>query len=93
MRKFLSFIFIVPGWIIVAGVGIWTFIFCLRVVYDIAGFWGLVIGFTILPVTFTVAPWYVLIAFGNWEPLIISYGGMILGGGLIMAGKGIRGDL
>jgi hypothetical protein len=43
-----------------------------------AGIWGMVIGIVLLPVTYLVAPWYALIAWGMWVPLVIEYGGGII---------------
>lgn len=71
MIKLLGYV----GWTVF---GLWGFIICLSIVNSVAGFWGVVLGFTIAPVTFLVAPWYALIAWGNPLPLIVGYGGGIL---------------
>lgn len=59
--------------------GMLGFIWELQIVNEIAGFWGVVIGFTILPVTFIATPFYALIAYGDWMPLSVIYGGGIIG--------------
>jgi hypothetical protein len=33
-----------------------------------AGFWGVVIGFYLFPVTLVAASWYALLEFGTWYP-------------------------
>lgn len=72
--------------------GLWGFVVCLAIVNEAAGFWGVVIGFILLPATFVIAPWYALIAHGYWVPLAICYGGGItsavfMGIGLAIAGE------
>jgi len=36
-------------------------------------------GFMVLPIVFIFAPWFALFEWGNWFPLIICYGGLIIG--------------
>ena len=90
-RRILGTLILVLGivlWII-AGIG--GLICSGFIVMEIAGFWGLVIGGTILPVTFTVAPWYALLEWGSPIPLIISYGGGIAGFVMFTIGSCILG--
>ena len=54
-----------------------------------AGFDGVVIGFILLPVMFLAAPWYALVAWGHWFPLLIVYGGGILAAVLFGIGSAI----
>ena len=72
--------------------GIWAFFLELGIVNTVAGFWGIVIAFALAPVTFAAAPWYAVIAWGVWTPLIIGYGGWIAGGILFWIGSTISGD-
>lgn len=58
--------------------GIIGLIVCLSIVVEVAGFLGFIIAFFIFPVTLLVAPWYALIAWKQWFPLAITYGGTIL---------------
>jgi hypothetical protein len=61
-------------------------------VNQVAGFWGVVVGFTVLPATFMAAPWYAGIAWGNWFPLLICYGGGIAATILVAIGSAMAGD-
>ena len=72
--------------------GIWGFLLDLAIVKEAAGFWGVVAGFVLMPVTFTVAPWYAGIAWGNWFPLLICYGGGIVATVIIVGGAAIGGS-
>ena len=72
--------------------GLWGFVLDLAVVNYVAGFWGVVLGFSIAPVTFTAAPWYALVAWGTWYPLLICYEGTIVSGAIVWMGSTISGD-
>jgi len=84
--KIIGYLLLSIGVLIWVVAGLWGFFLELQIVNKIAGFWGLVIGFTILPITFFVAPFYALIAWGNWIPLVLIYGGGI--GGTALYGGG-----
>jgi len=58
--------------------GLWSFMIELYIINLVWGLIGLIVGFFIAPVTFLLAPWYVLFAWGNWNPLILGYGGIIV---------------
>lgn len=60
-----------------AGIAILTFIIELGILSDVAGFWGLVVGVSIAPVTFAVAPLYAGFRQSNWMPAFLCYGGMV----------------
>lgn len=92
MRNVFSGIFKVLGGIMFAIFGLWGFIIELAIVNHVAGFWGVVVGIMILPVTLVAAPWYALVAWGNWTPLIIVYGGGIAGGAFFWIGSLISGN-
>jgi len=57
-------------------VGLLGFFIELGIVSDVAGFWGLVVGFSAAPVTFAVAPLYAGFRLHNWMPAVFCYGGM-----------------
>jgi len=92
MRNFFGGIFKIMGGITFAILGLWGLIIELSIVNQAAGFWGVVIGFFILPITFVAAPWYALVAWGNWFPLLIVYGGGIAAAVLFGIGSLIAGD-
>jgi len=75
----------VAGIILLLGVGFWGFVVSEGIVNKVAGFWGVVIGLTVAPVTLAAAPWYALVAWGSWSPLLISYGGTIAAGLVVWA--------
>lgn len=80
------------GWLAWIGFGIWGFIIDLAIVNQVAGFWGLVIAFAIAPVTFVAAPFYALVAWGTWFPLLVCYGGGFLATALVGIGSVMAGD-
>lgn len=69
--------------------GIIGSILSLAVVEAAAGFWGFVIAFVVFPVTFTAAPWYALVKWGNPWPLVFSYGGIIVAWIFVSVGTGV----
>ena len=72
--------------------GLWGFILELIIVNQAAGFWGIVVGIFVFPVTLVAAPWYALVARGDWLPLAVVYGGCAVAGLTVAAGGGLRGD-
>lgn len=54
--------------------GLYGLYVSMTIVHYVAGFWGVVIGFTILPATFFAAPFYALIAWGEWYPILVICG-------------------
>lgn len=92
MRAFIGGAFKVMAYIFFVLFGIWAFILELAIVNAVAGFIGVVIAFALAPVTFAAAPWYAGVAWGNWMPLIIGYGGTIVGGIFYWLGETIAGD-
>ena len=70
----------VLGYAVWAIAGVWAFILEIAIVYALWGFGGVVFGFIMLPVVFIAAPWYAGVALGNWLPLLLGYGGVIVGG-------------
>src|SRR5659263_695286 len=92
MRNILAGIFKVLGVIVFAIFGLLGFIIELGILNQVIGYWGSVIAFVLFPITFTVAPWYALIARGNWSPLVIVCGGGILAAILFYIGSAIAPD-
>jgi hypothetical protein len=88
----------IGGFLKVAGLvawaifGIWGFLLCLAIVSQAAGFWGVVVCFFVFPVTFVAVPWYAGVAWGNWFPLLICYGGEIVASILFAVGSTVAGD-
>jgi len=92
MRKIVGGFFTVVGYIAIAAFGLWGLVIELAIIEHVAGFWGMVVGFMILPLMLTVTPLYALIAWGNWFPLLIVYGGGIFAFTMIGVGGLIKGD-
>ena len=92
MRSTVGAIFMVGGWIAWVAFGIWGLLLDLAIVNHAAGFWGVVVGFFVAPVTFIAAPWYAAVAWGNWFPLVICYGGGIVASVLMLLGKAVGGS-
>ncbi|HOE15937.1 MAG TPA: hypothetical protein PLX02_01240 [Syntrophorhabdaceae bacterium] len=92
MRKTIGIIFIICAVIVYGICGLWGLYIDLVVVNEVAGFWGIVIGLTILPMTFLAVPVYVLIKWGSWFPLLLNYGGLVVGGILYAIGSWIKKD-
>lgn len=75
MGGFLSFF----GGLFCVIVGSWGLWIELGIVHEAAGFWGIVIGLIIFPITLFAAPFYAIIANGDWFPLALIYGGGFVG--------------
>lgn len=78
MKKAIQSIFLVLAWIGVVVFGIWDLRISYAIVREVAGSIIAYISFLVAPITFALAPWYALIAWGDWHPLVIIYGGGIL---------------
>jgi hypothetical protein len=56
-----------------------------------AGFWGVLVGLFVLPITAFAAPIYEIVRYGNWWPVLSVYGGGLLatvfGGMAVKFGK------
>lgn len=84
-KRAVARVFNVAGIILLLVFGFWGLVVSEGIVNKVAGFWGVVIGLTVAPVTLAAAPWYALVAWGSWSPLLICYGGTILSGLLVWA--------
>jgi hypothetical protein len=72
--------------------GLWGLILSLAIVNQATNFWGFVIAFVFIPVTFVAAPWYALFHWGTWIPLAVNYGGLIGSGVIRGIGKWLNPD-
>lgn len=78
MKKVIQSIFLVLAWIGIVIFGIWDLRITYAIVNEVAGPIVAYISFLIAPIIFVLAPWYALIAWGDWHPLVIIYGGGVL---------------
>lgn len=92
MREGIGAIIKGAGYVAWVVFGIWGMLLCYAIVNQVAGFWGIVLGLTFLPMTFIAAPWYAALSWGNWLPLLIIYGGGISATVLFAVGSSIAGD-
>ncbi len=73
-------------WIAAVITAFWAFVLELIVISKAAGLLGVVLAFTLFPITFTIAPFWAGFAWGDWQPLLVSVLSMFL----FMAGVGCR---
>lgn len=92
MRSILGGMLKVVGYVAWITFGIWGFLLDLAIINQAAGFWGVVVGVFLFPVTLMAAPWYAGVAWGNWFPFLIFYGGVIAGTILMAVGSAIAGE-
>ena len=92
IRKIVGSLFMVLAGLSYIGLGIWGFLLSVQILNYVGGFTLVVIGFIFLPVTYTVAPWYAVVEFNTFFPLIISYGGLILGYLFGLLGVFVKGE-
>jgi hypothetical protein len=45
-------------------------------VYEVAGGWGVILGLLVFPLTFVYIPFYILVADGSWNLLLLNYGSL-----------------
>ncbi|MFC1585031.1 hypothetical protein ACFL5V_05750 [Fibrobacterota bacterium] len=77
MRRFFGLFFKTIGIIGYVVFGILGLLMCFAIIIKAAGFWGFIVSFILTPITLIAAPWYALIAWGNWIPVVVVYGGTI----------------
>ena len=86
MRLIIGGVLQVAAFIVWFICGLCGLLLNLAIVNKVAGFWGCVVGFMLLPVMFVVAPWYAVV---EWEvrlPVAVTYGGGVAA--LILYGIG-----
>ena len=65
--------------------GLLGLIVCLQIIVEVGGVFLAVIAFFFFPVALGIAPWLPLLADGDWTPLLIVYGGGLVGMALFAA--------
>ena len=78
MRQIIGYISCTIGVITFAIAGLWGMYLNFMILIEVTGFWGFVIGLTVLPLTFVAVPWYAGLAMDYWLPLLLNYGGGIV---------------
>ena len=88
--KALGTLLHVLGQLVFAVAGLWGFVLCLGIIFHAAGFWGVVVGLLLGPITFIAAPFYAGFEQGNWFPLLLNYGAVLVGGVLSLVGISMK---
>ena len=65
--------------------GLLGLIICLQIIVEVGGVVLAVIAFFLFPAALGIAPWIPLLADGDWTPLLIVYGGGLVGIALFAA--------
>ena len=65
--------------------GLWAAYIDFKILVQVAGFWGVVLGIFI-PVIIPAVPIYALIKWGDWLPILVNYGGLLITIGLFGLG-------
>ena len=67
--------------------GLWGFIVEITFIYSMWGILGALIGIVLFPAILTLVPFYILIIYGNWNLILIIYGGAVLASILYLIGN------
>ena len=97
MKRVIGIILMCLGWIVLAVGGTWGFVLSAIIVVNLfidqaIGITAVILAFVFSPGLFLIVPWYAGFGLGEWLPLILSYGGLIIGGIILSVGAGIKGD-
>lgn len=73
------------GIILGAVISIFDLVEGVRVLNQVSGYWGVLVGVAILPATLAATPIYLLVVQGQWLPIVSVYGGGAISAYLIKA--------
>ena len=85
-RESLGVASMIAGYLVLLAAGGWALILDARILVDAGGFWAVVVGAFFLPFTVNIVPFYAIATDGNWLPFFVTYGGALLGFGLMALG-------
>ncbi|WP_075367600.1 hypothetical protein, partial [Desulfosporosinus metallidurans] len=74
------------------GWGLWTLYAEAVIVNEVAGFWGIVIGLVVAPITFVAAPIYAVVEWGEWLAVVSIFGTGVLISIIYALGSWLRGE-
>lgn len=83
----MGIIFTGPGMLIYFVCGIWGAIICFQIIAENFGTIMAIISLILAPALLGLAPWYAGLFHGDWFPLLLIYGGGIVGTGLVAIGS------
>jgi hypothetical protein len=92
MRNLLSWLFYLPGGILIGSAVIYSVVLSFEIVFSVFPAWAAYLSFIFFPAVYGIAPFYAGFAMGDWTLLILSYVGWIPGGILIFIGNKISGE-
>lgn len=75
------------GYVVYFIFGLWGLLICFQLVKYVFGEQYAFLSLLIFPLTLFFTPWYVLYEWGDWFPLIIIYGGGIIGRVIVYIGE------
>lgn len=75
------------GYIVFFIFSLWGLLICFQLIKYVFGEQYALISLLIFPLTLFFTPWYVLYESGNWFPLLIIYGGWLVGRVLVNIGE------
>ena len=78
----MSGILKVVGVIMIVSASIYGFILCFSIVESVLGSVWAYISLIFAPFVLGIAPWYALFSYGDYVPLLVTYGGIIPGGAM-----------
>lgn len=72
--------------------GLWGFLMSLGIISEAAGLWGVVVAVALAPITIAATPVYAGIAWGEWIPMALNYGGAVASALLLYLGAALARD-
>ncbi|MBE0593367.1 MAG: hypothetical protein IH616_13305 [Gemmatimonadales bacterium] len=58
---------------------------------EAAGLWGVVVAVVLAPITIAATPLYAILAWGEWIPMVLNYGGGVASALLLYLGAALGG--
>lgn len=91
IRNKIGGFFKVLGYIFYVIFGLWGLIISFQIVGIVFGSKAAFLSLLVLPFMYGIAPLYALFTWGSWFPLLIGYGGGLVGLGFVTLGDWIKG--
>jgi hypothetical protein len=80
-----------PAFVVYLVCGLWGFAICFEIVRNGLGLFVALLSVLVAPAVLALAPFYAAFAQGDWEPLLLVYGGGIIATGLYAIGSAVDG--
>lgn len=72
--------------------GLWGFLLSLGIISEAAGLWGVAVAVVLAPITIAAIPLYAGLAWGEWIPMVLNYGGGVASALLLYLGAALGGE-